>query len=326
MTINVAEVKKRLTGLLSDPNLVSEYIRQFGPTIDIKSIKAIKESRSRSLRETETGEGEDPIFEISVGCPICGRDNITAYELRAKSQQIIPNKFLVPSYQGAFGYRTADYTLLYVTVCPRCLFASPDKKDFARANAAVGQGELKSQLTANVLMALQEKIGERRALLKSVSEYEGYFARPRTDDAAIASLRLAMLRADVEAWFGLPYSYYKLGSYALRAAKIMKDGELDNREVLREALGFLEEAFRMSNCPAEEIEMQVIYTIAALYLKLGDQRSANSYLGVFTNLKNTREAEMRADPKVNATAIVKWMDKARYLWEDRNEPDQFKNE
>jgi len=325
MTIDVVEVKRRLLALINDPNLVNEYIRTYGPIIDIKNIKTIKEKQSKSIRDSESGSGEDPVFEILAKCPVCNQKDITCYELRAKSQQIIPNKFLVPSYKATTGFKTVDYTLIYTTVCPRCLFASPDKNDFTRDNKS-GPGEIKTQLASNVLMTLQEKIGERKALLKSVSDYEQYFRRPRTDDAAIDSLRLALMRANVEAWYELPYSFYKMGSYSLRIAKIIKDLGGDNREVLRESLGYLEEAFRTSNCPSEEIEMQVIYTIVALYLKLGDLKNANSFIGVFSNLKNSRLAEIKENPKLNTIAIEKWEGKAKYLWEDRGEENLFKDE
>lgn len=325
MAIDIAEIKKRLQALINDSNLVNEYIRTYGPKIDIKNIKAIKEKQAQSLLTAEDGEGEDPIFEIPVTCPVCNQDGIICYELRAKSQQVILNKFLVPTYNGLSGYRSVDYTLIYTTVCNRCLFASPDKNDFIRENKSAG-GETKSQITSNVLMMLQEKIGERKAFMKSIDDYTNYFKRPRGYEAAMITLRLAMMRANVEAWFETPYSYYKLGSYALRIAKIIKDMKGDNRETLREALGHIEEAFRTSNCPVEEVEMQVIYLIATLYLRLGDQKTANSYIQVFANLKNARLAEMRADPKLNTTTITKWADKVKYLWEDRNDADLFKDE
>lgn len=325
MTIDVVEVKRRLLALINDPNLVNEYIRMYGPTIDIKNIKAIKDKQSKSIRESESGSGEDPIFEIVISCPVCNQKDITCYEQKAKSQQIILNKFLVPSYKATTGFKTVDYTLIYTTVCPRCLFASPDKNDFTRKNKS-STGEIKSQLTSNILMTLQEKIGERKALLKSVSDYKQYFMRPRTDEAAIESLHLAIMRARVEMLYDLPYSYFKMGSYSLRIAKIIKETGGDNRDVLRDALGYFEEAFRTSNCPSEEIEMQVIYTIVALNLKLGDQKSANSFIGVFSNIKNNRIAEMKENPTLNTIAIDKWESKAKYLWEDRDEEDLFKDE
>jgi uncharacterized protein (DUF2225 family) len=326
MTIDVAEVKRRLLVFLNDQNLVNEYIRQFGPTIDIKNIKAIKEAKSAALQSEGTESvGNDPIYDMYVKCPVCNREDITRYELRAKSQQITQNKFLVPIYNGAASYRTFDYTMLAVTVCPRCLFASPDKKDFIRMGIT-RQNENKSQLTGNILMTLQEKIGERKSLLKTGCDPASYFGRSRTREATIDSYRLSTARAKVEAWYEQPYSLYKLGAYSLRIAKILRDAKLDNSAFLKEALNYNEEAFKTSNCPSEEIEMQVIYTIVALYLKLGDQKKANSYISVFTNLKNARLAEMRDNSKLTTTTIDKWADKAKYLWEDRNVEDLFYNE
>jgi uncharacterized protein (DUF2225 family) len=321
MAIDVSEVKRRLHALLNDSNLVNEYIRQYGPTIEIKHIKILKEAKSKTLVAPEEGDGDDPIFEIKLICPVCNRENIPCYELRAKSQQILKNKFLVPSYQGASGYKTTDYSFLSVTVCPRCLFASPDKKDWSRQ-----ESDSKSQLPGNVIMTLQERIGERKAILKSVSDVEGYFKRPRTIDAVIAGYNLAKARASVEAFYEQPYSLYKMGAYTLRIAKIVKDTGSDNREILREALGYYEETFRTSNSPSEEIEMQVIYSIVALCLKLEDPKKANSYLGVFTNLLNDRVREMKDNPKLNTILIGKWSDRAKQLWEDRDMPDLFKAE
>jgi uncharacterized protein (DUF2225 family) len=324
MTVKVAEVKKRLHGLFHDNNMVNEYIRQYGPTIDIKHIKAIKEKHAKAVRQPKETEGDEPVFDIRVKCPVCNQDEIVCYELRAKSQQITYTKFLVPRYQGALGYRTVDYGELSVTVCPRCLFASPDKKDFTRP--APGGGETKSQMFSNIIMTLQERIGERKALLKYISDYGNFFLRPRSDESAIASYKLAMMRANVEAWYEQPYCFYKLGAYALRIAQIIKDSGGDNRETLREALGYLEEAFRTSNCPSEEIEMQVIYLIVALYLKLEDFKKANSYIAVFANLRTNRLAEMKENPKLNAVAIDKWNEKAKRLWEDRDQQDLFDQE
>jgi uncharacterized protein (DUF2225 family) len=322
MAIDVSEVKRRLHALLNDSNLVNEYIRQYGPTIEIKHIKAIKDEKMKALAvSSESGNGNDPVFEIRLTCPVCNRENIICYELRAKSQLISKNKFLVPRYEGASGYRTVDYSTLSVTVCPRCLFASPDKKDWSRQD-----DDMKSQLPGNVIMTLQERIGERRAILKNIPDVEGYFKRPRVLNAIIASYNLAKARAGVEAFYEQPYSYFKLGAYTLRTAKIIKDSGGDNREIFREALGYMEETFRTSNCPSEEIEMQSIYSIIALCLKLEDQKKANSYLGVFTNLYNDRINDMKDNSKLNTIIISKWNDRAKQLWEDRDMPDLFKNE
>lgn len=326
MTVNVAEVKRRLHVFLNDTNLVNEYIRQYGPSLDMKNIKAIKELKYDALQSEDTPSvGTDPVYTLEVKCPVCNKDSITRFELRAKSQQIMHNKFLVPLYNGAPPYRTVDYTMLGVTVCPRCLFASPDKKDFIY-QGITGQNEKKTQLGGNVLMTLQEKIGERKAIIKPGCDTVKYFGRNRTREAAIDSYKLAIVRAKVEAWYEQPYAYYKIAAGHLRIAKILKDANVDNIDSLKEALNFCEEAFRTSNCPSEEIEMQVVYTIVALYLKLNDQKKANSYIGVFNNISNSRQAEMKTNPKLTCSIIEKWAERAKYLWDDRDMEDLFDKE
>ncbi len=327
MTIDVAEVKRRLMVLLDDQNLVNDYIRQFGPSIDIKKIKEIKELKNNRLsaKNTNIGPGNDPVYEIKLKCPVCNKDDISRYELRAKSQQITVNKFLVPVFSGIAPYFTIDYTLLAVTVCPRCLFASPDKKDFIYQGVG-GRGDGKTQLNTNIILTLQEKVGERKAIMKPGCDTTTYFNRNRSIDAAIDSYRLSVLRAKVEAWYEQPNSFYKIGSYYLRIAKLKKDSGIDNKDSLSEALRFFEEAFRTSNCPSEEIEMQVIYLIVALSMKLGDNKKAGSYIGVFGNLLAERKIEMRENPKLSTIFIDRWSDKAKRLWEDRDDPDLFKEE
>ncbi|MBD3421541.1 MAG: DUF2225 domain-containing protein [Chitinivibrionales bacterium] len=325
MTINVAEVKRRLQVLLHDDNLVNLYIRQFGPSLDIKNIKKVKEQQEQVSYTGEGTGGDDPVFEQKLSCPVCNQPEIVCYQLRAKSQQVTQNKFLVPIYEGAAGYRTVDYTILAVTVCPRCLFASPDRKDFNRP-ASANIPESKSQLMSNVIISLQEKIGERKAIAQTVSNPEEFFKRPRIAEAGVISYRLAMARASVEAWFELPYSYYKMGAYALKIAGILKACDNDNTLILREALGFIEESFKNSECNSEEIELQVIYTIVALHIKFGELKKAQSYMGVYSNLKNARKAEMAKDPRLNTNLIDRWEDKVKRLWEDREYEDLFAGE
>lgn len=327
MPSDVVEVKRRLMVLLNDQNLVDDYIRKYGPTIDIKNIKAIKEKREPETRTENDANstGQDPAYEIQVKCPVCNHPKVSCNELRAKSQQILPNKFLIPTYNGACGFRTLDYNMIAVTVCPNCLFSSPDKKDFSRSGLH-GQAEIRSQIAHGILMTLKEKIGERKTILGSITDYESYFKRPRTVEAAIDSYKLAMARAKAEAWYEQPYALYKLGAYTLKIAKILKDSGKENRDHLIEALEYFEEAFRTSNCPLEDLEMQVIYTIVALTIKLSDFKKANSFLTVYTNLLNTRTAEMKDNPKLNTVTIEKWADRAKFLWEERENPDLFKEE
>ena len=59
MAIDVVEVKRRLLSLLNDTNLVNEYLRQFGPTLDIKHIKSIKDARACERRTRPGNRSRD---------------------------------------------------------------------------------------------------------------------------------------------------------------------------------------------------------------------------------------------------------------------------
>jgi uncharacterized protein (DUF2225 family) len=330
MTIDAAEVKKRLFLVFKDDAKVYEYLRHYGPVIEASFVNELnQEVALRSQRREEKNEeGEDPVFVINVTCPVCGQADISGYELRAKSQAITQNRFLVPFYKGATGYRTIDYTLLSVTVCPRCLFASPDKKDFSRP-ATDKTNEVKSRLTSNLIISLQEKIGERKRLLSGISNFRAYFERPRIDQAAIDSYRLAMARARAETDHALPYAYYKQGSCALRIAKILKDGGKNNNEMLHVALGMFEESFRQSECPAEEIEMQVLYLIVALSAKLGDARKTKIFASAFKSLytNNKQRANKPATENTAAPALViLWNNKVEYARDSIGDMEFFKDE
>jgi uncharacterized protein (DUF2225 family) len=331
MTIDAAEIKKRLSLVFRDDARVQEYLRRYGPVIDAAFVNELnREVALRSQRrEQKEEEGDDPIFTINVSCPVCGRTGITGYELRAKSQSVSQNKFLVPVYKGTGGYRTVDFTLLSVTVCPRCLFASPDKKDFSRP-ATDKANETRSVLTSNIIISLQEMIGERKKMVNGISNFGAYFDRPRIDQAAIDSYRLAVARAKIEAWHDMPYVYYKQGSYALRMAKILKDGIKNNIEMLRTALSCFEESFRRSECPAEEVEIQVLYLIVALSAKLGESRKtkiyASSYKNLYVNNKerlNKPASENTAPPAL----IALWKDKIDFARDSLlDDPEFFKDE
>ncbi len=326
MPADVKEVKRRLSLLLKDENVVSEYIRRFGPVIDMKNIKLIKEVEANSDargEEMDPSKGIDPIFELVVTCPVCGNDNVRSFELKAKSQQLVENRLLQQEYIGAMGHRTVDYDFLSVSVCNRCLFASPDRKDWVNKNKITGKA-IQSQIPPNTILMLQEKIGERKALLEGIANVEEYFKRPRKSEAAILSYKLAALRAKIEAFYELPNSLYKVGFYYLKIAKIMKKRREDDTPALKDALDYLNECFKNSNASGEIAEYRVIYCIVAIYIRLGEYKKAHPYIGVLDKIRGELAAKSKSDPKINITFIDTWLNKIKNLWEDREREDLFK--
>jgi len=348
MPVDIMGVKRRLFTLLQDVNLVNAYLKQFGPVINAMNIKEIKyggkgaglTKAAAGLAPKKPGDPaaaakggaaaapvaeaaeQDPIYEMSVNCPVCGRTKITNYELRAKTQQVMQTTLLVPVYVGTSGYATVDYTRLAVTVCPDCLFATPDKKNF-NYPSFTGTSEEKSSLPIGVIMNMKDSTEERKKLLPAALGNPDYFKRERSAKVAIESYRLAMARAEIEAELIQPYAYYKLGSYMLKIAYIEKCEKLDDTESLREALKHFEKSFAKSECTSEEIEMQVLYLVVALNIRLGDLNTANAYLATFGKLLNERLAQMKKDPSLTEKWIEKWQDKSKYLWEEREDLSIF---
>lgn len=325
MPVNVVEIKKRLAMLLKDENLVNEYIRRFGPAIDMKNIKSIKDEHQASAQEgsaEQEEKGLDPIYEINLTCPVCNNNKITGYELKAKSQSVTENYLLQATYKGAMGHKTLDYDRLAVTVCPRCLFASADKRDFVTLNKITGK-DMPSQIPPNAVITLQEKIGERKAAVQGVANMEAYFKRPRNLDSAILSYRMAALRAKVEAFHELPNALYKVASCYMKIAKFLKQKKEEDAPALKEALDYFIECFKNSNASSEGLEYRVIYLIIAINLKMGDQKKAHAYIGAYDRIKTDLKNKAHTDPSVNLTFIDKWIDKARFLWEERERADLF---
>jgi uncharacterized protein (DUF2225 family) len=236
---------------------------------------------------------------------------------------MVQTPLLVPVYSPAKGFKAADYSRLAVAVCPKCLFASPDRKNF-NYMSFTGNHEEKSSLNMSVIISLKDKIDETRALLPDAVGNESYFRRERSMKVAIESYRLAMARAKAEAELSQPYGYFKMGSYLLKIAYIMQCEGVDDSEALREALGHFESSFAKSECQTDELEMQVVYLLVTILIRLGDLTKANSYLSVFGKLMAERQEAMKKNPSLNTQWIEKWQDRARYNWEERDNPDYFK--
>ncbi len=323
MGLSIQLAKKKLNTLLEDETLVEKYIRQFGTEINIKYIKQIKTAAPKQSGKARVEKGEDPVFKIKVRCPICHQPNIECAELKAKSQSVTFDPFMTPIFQGSSGFRTVDYSRVAVAVCPRCFFASPDKKDFI-TYSLTSRMEVRPQLNALVINRLKETIPQRKDQMRHVEEPNGYFSIPRETEASLASYQLAVLRAKIEADMDVPHSLYKAGAYCLKKALICRQDGLDDDEDLKEALKYLTQCFRESNIPSQDLENQVIYVIVALFLRLGDEKQAYDYIQVLDKLLAELREKQKTVPTVKTGSAENWLAKAKFLWEDRENPDLWK--
>lgn len=313
-------VRKKLEVLLKDEVLVNKYLRVFGPRLDMGNIAKLKQEQVKSGADGGTGEKDDPTYQIKVKCPICGQSDIFCYEIKAKSLTATLDRFLAPRYQGVKPFRTVNYSLYAVTVCPTCLFASPDKRDFITFSVQVN-AENKSQLSPYVIEELRKKVEERKSLLPGGTDAAAFFSHPRTVKAGIAAYRLAIHRAQVEASLETPLAWYKAGMYGLKIALFMRDAGESDDGVLKEAADYLSKSFRNSELKSPDLEYQLLYILSALFLRLGDATQCQSYMGVLDKWKSELAKQAKDDPKVTTAHVDRWLDKAKELWTDREVPD-----
>lgn len=317
-------VRKKLEVLLKEGSLVDLYLRTYGPRIDMNYVAKVKQAQQKQGGEGTGGDKDDPTYQIKVKCPVCNQNDIVCLELKAKSLTTTLDRFCAPRYQGVKGFRPLNYTLEAVTVCPVCLFASPDKRDFVTFSVQT-RSENKSQLGPFVLDELRKKVEERKMMVAPVSDHSSHFRHPRGVDAAIHSYRLAVHRALVEAALETPLAWYKAGMYGLRIALMLRDAGKDDAAVLKDSVGYLAKSFRNSELKSPEAEYQLLYTLAALYLRLDDQTQCQAFMGVLDRIKSELGKKGQEDPSVNTSHVEKWLEKAKDLWTDREQPDLWKH-
>jgi uncharacterized protein (DUF2225 family) len=317
-------VRKKLEILLKDPALIESYLRMHGPKLDMRKIEALKESRVQAAPAALLGAKDDPVFQIRVKCPVCGQADLLAQELKSKTLSMTFDRFMTPRYQPMKGFRPLNYSLASVTVCPQCLFASPDKKDFI-THSVETKSENKSQLGPHALEELKNKTEERKLLLPGIPDFAQFFAHPRSVNAAVLSYKLAVQRAVVEQSFSIVLSWYKAGMYCLKIALLQRDAGQSDDEPVRAAAKHLKASFSRNEAPTPDLECQLLYIIVALHIRLGDFNEAQSYFNVLDKMKRP-PPDGGTDGKGGIPAsLERWLDMARDLLADRENPGIWKH-
>jgi uncharacterized protein (DUF2225 family) len=317
-------VRKKLEVLLKDSVLVERYLRTYGPRLDMSFVAKIKQSVVSETAGVTMGAADDPTYQITVKCPVCNQSDIVCHELKAKSLTMTPDRFLMPRYSGVKGFKTLNFSLASVTVCPTCLFASPDKRDYVTFSVQA-RTETKSQLGPFILDELRKKVDERKAKVGSIADFAAFFKHPRSVSAGIVSYQLAIHRALVEASLETPLAWYKAGMYGLKIALLTRDAGKDDEVILKEASDYLGKSFRCGELKVPEMEYQLIFTICALYLRLGEQTQCQSFMGVLDKRRSDLDKLAKEDPSITTAQVEKWIDKIKDMWTDRDDPDLWKH-
>ncbi len=335
---------QRLRMLLKDEKLIEKYLSQYGEVISIPNIKAIKDQQEQEdlfsdlqdldikpIEETEINIGEDPIYENLLICPICKNRHVTSYNLRAKSQFVTENLFLVPIYAGIGKYKKENFTMLSTTVCNDCLFASPDPKDFSKF-VEYTKKTVESQLLVHhrLLFYLEDTARERIQFLRESGMIKPDFSRPRSVETAILSIRLSIIRAEAEEKHDLQNTLFKRGSYNLRIAQIEKETNQNNVESLSAACTFFERAVLESDCNSFEIELEAIYLVIALSIKLGEKDRVSAFFKIIKDTEIKVTEELKENPtllkyKKKHATMEKWEKRAKTALEYRDDEEYWKD-
>ncbi len=311
-------VRKKLEVILREPAIIDAYLKEHGVKLDMSLVQEMKERFAKQQKSTvQAGASDDPTFQILVTCPVCGKKEIASHELKSKSLSVAFDRYQVPRYQPTKGFKPLNYHLYAVTVCPQCLFASPDKRDFVTFSVQT-RTENKSQLSHYVIDEMKARSDERRKILEG-KDSASVLRLPRTPDGAILSYRLALFRAKVEIGLETPLSSYKAGMYSLRLAQFERDAGRDDESWCQEAVKHLKTSYTRGELPNADMECQLLYVIIALQIRLQALADAQGYLAVFDKQRGMKPEEF--GEKGRPATLDRWMELAKDLWTNREDPE-----
>lgn len=261
----------------------------------------------------------NPVMKTIVTCPVCEHDEVFYYSLKAKSLASKHNVFSNPIYLETPKYLYVDYNDYAYSVCPHCYFTSSKKQEFIYSDSITGSKN-KSVLLPKIMEHWKNNKQEIEDLLIDNFIDENSFKEPRTDEGIISSCKLGVYKNSLEILYKIPYSHLKRAKAYLKLfythRKLYK---VDEESMLKKALDDLEYVFRESDFPDISYEYEVLYLIAALYMRLEDDANTASYLKVFDQTKSEILQKAKANPQINTHEVTHWLNRAKNLWQDRSD-------
>jgi uncharacterized protein (DUF2225 family) len=326
-------IRIKLKAIFMKESLVDLYLQRYGEIINQKFIDELKAEAkameaSGSSVELSNKAPSDAIFEFEYQCPACRYGSVTGYHLRSKSQMIEETLLLVPHYSAFEQYAAVDYSVLQTAVCPKCLFASPDPKDWTRINKFNGM-ITDSQLVVHSQLLKDIRAQERERLAKypEAKNDMKYFLRPRTPQKGLESIELSIMRAQLEKEYSLPAVNYKIGKQYLKYADIKARNKEDPNDARKEAENYLIEALKISDCNNLALEMECMYLVIVMSLSTKNTEKAMQFVRMAKDLLIQKQTLNREEPsaelRTDISVIEKWMKRISPLWEFRADASYF---
>jgi len=321
LTPEQEELRRRLDIFLNqDQEKVERYLHLNGYKINMKAIQEIRDepkiiTEPESMADSSSGK-EDPTYTIELSCPCCRYKGIIHRELRASALSVKNDAFLAPVYFPIGKSQALNYLTIAVAVCPKCFFASPDKKDFVQFNRTTRQS-VPSQIPPGILSALQDDTAARQEIVETSKLGADFTGCPRPYPLAILSYRLANARARIEAENKVQFAIYKRANYATRLALLHRQAGLDDTAELENALALFKDAFYRTDFPNANSEFQSCFIIFTILIRFGKMKEARDYVTVMEQSK--KEVEERKDRTAGA-ALSQWLGMSKARWEDKDNP------
>jgi len=228
------------------------YLNQTGSVLDVTvppvSSGTDKAPRQRtdapdiSEREGVTPRGDSPFYTKQHLCPVCGAGFSS---LAVKSKHI---RLAKTDSDFCPHYETVNPLFYEVLVCPHCGYAFTE--DMPR-------------LTDREKAALASRLPEIRSSLS--------FGGERDLDLAIESFRLAIRCLEI-----VGAKKLILGKFYLKMAWLYRLAakETEERANLGQALTYLEQAYQTEQSADPVVELNLIYLLGDLNLRLGNEKAA----------------------------------------------------
>jgi uncharacterized protein (DUF2225 family) len=252
----------------------------------------------------------DPLYELEVRCPVCNTEPLPSYRLKSKCQTISQDALTIPTYAGIRGHADADLLAMAPTVCPRCLYASPQSEAFTRLGGmtASQQVVLRDMVQEDLLLGH----AQRQSVLDDAGVTVADFARPRSAKAAYAAYQLTAWSAAVKAQHRYPRAMSELATAHLYSWHFARQayGEEAALGPLQKAAKAYAQVFQTGDHEPKNVD-QVLYLCIALHLRLGWREETKPFIVAFDRLRE-RSRALGGDDQVRLRV---YQDRIVDLWQ-----------
>lgn len=261
-----------------------------------------KDEEVTYLPEIIDGPDDQPYETHIKACYVCGYDKVKVYRPKKGATTEDWSNGLYPLYNSVPPYQDWDFLKTFVSVCPSCLFASSDPKDFSLRGL---ENEYPYKMDAKKVLTMG--MSARKRLIGSNAELDEdtRFDKPNRDlELVLDSLRLAEKCANGLVLGDKKTAYSEIGLYCSLQAMLTPNMK---QEKLREALVSFNDQLKIVETNREIIVMAYYFKIA-LHIALGESIAANEEKEQLEHfyLKNNPDAASHVEREWNLRLLNVW--------------------